>query len=149
EAKQSGRRAWEIAGLPEPAPTETAFTISLDEPAAMADAARKTTAPLLKIKLGGERDMDCLRAVRSARADAIFIVDPNEGWTFAQLQSYGADLAQLGVRLIEHPLPADADAALEGYEAPVPICADESLHTLTDLPRIAGRYAAVNIKLDK
>jgi L-alanine-DL-glutamate epimerase-like enolase superfamily enzyme len=149
EAKLSGRRAWDIAGLPEPAETETAFTLSLDEPQTMADAARKTRGPLLKIKLGGGRDIECLDAVRAARPDAAFIVDPNEGWTIAQLKAYAADLKRLRVSLIEQPLAADADAGLEGYDAPVPLCADESLHTAADLPRIAAKYACVNIKLDK
>jgi L-alanine-DL-glutamate epimerase-like enolase superfamily enzyme len=149
EAKLSGRRAWEIAGLPTPEPTQTAYTISLDEPMAMAAAARNTIAPLLKIKLGGADDIACLNAVREARPDATFIVDPNEGWTIEKLQTCANDLKRLGVKLIEQPLPADADGALDGYESPVPICADESLHTLADLARIARRYAAVNIKLDK
>src|SRR6185503_1188524 len=87
EAKESGRRAWDLAGLPEPAPVETAYTISLDTPQAMAVAAGKTTASLLKIKLGGERDLECLEAVRAARPNAAFIVDPNEGWTIDSLQS--------------------------------------------------------------
>ncbi len=149
EAKQSGRRAWTLAGLPEPSPCVTAYTISLDQPQRMAEAAGKSAAPLLKVKLGGRNDIDCLTAVRVARPDASFIVDPNEGWTFDQLNAYAPDLERLGVKLIEQPLPADADAPLAGYDAPVPLCADESLHTVADLPRIASKYAAINIKLDK
>ena len=149
EAKQSGRRAWAIAGLPEPLPAETAFTISLGEPNAMAAAAQKSTAPLLKVKLGGANDLDCLQAVRRARPDAAFIVDPNEAWTFDRLKTLAPELKRLGVRLIEQPLPAGADGALEGYVSPVPLCADESVHTDGDLTSLVGKYAAINIKLDK
>lgn len=149
EAKQSGKRAWVIAGLPEPQGATTAFTISLAEPPAMADAARKAPSPLLKLKLGGPNDIACVVAVRQAAPHAELIVDPNEGWSFADLTTNGPELKRLGVKLIEQPLPADADDVLEGYAAPVPICADESFHGPADFQRVAARYAAVNIKLDK
>ncbi|MCE9522678.1 MAG: dipeptide epimerase, partial [Alphaproteobacteria bacterium] len=122
EAKQNARRAWDIAGLPEPQPAETAFTISLGEP--------KT-------------------AIHTVRSDTTFIVDPNEAWSFDQLKIYAPELKRLGVKLIEQPLPANADASLEGYDSPVPLCADESVHTASDLPRLAAKYSAINIKLDK
>src|SRR5699024_4449673 len=50
---------------------------------------------------------------------------------------------------LEQPLPADADEALAGFESSIPVCADEACHTTRDLPRLRGRYQAVNIKLDK
>jgi L-alanine-DL-glutamate epimerase-like enolase superfamily enzyme len=55
----------------------------------------------------------------------------------------------LGVALIEQPLKAEEDEALVGFESPVPLCADESCHTRADLPRVAGRYSHINVKLDK
>lgn len=149
EAKQTGRRAWTILGLPEPHPATTAYTIGLDEPPAMAQAARVANAPLLKLKLGGSNDIACVLAVRAAAPDTMLIVDPNEGWTFDQLESFGPELKRLGVKLIEQPLPAGADASLVGYDAPVPLCADETCHTADGLAQIAGKYACVNIKLDK
>ena len=149
EAKEAGRRIWDLAGLPDPQPAATAFTITLDEPTAMAAAASTANAPLLKVKLGSADDMTRLAAVRAASPTATLIVDPNEAWTFDQLDSYGPELKHLGVTLIEQPLPADADASLATYTAPVPICADEALHIAADMPRILGKYAAVNIKLDK
>ena len=57
--------------------------------------------------------------------------------------------AETGFELIEQPLPADGDAALAGMPRPVPVCADESLHTRADLGALTDRYDAVNIKLDK
>ena len=57
EAKTSGRRAWSLLGRPAPRPCLTAYTISLGTPEAMAAAtARAAHRPLLKIKLGGDRD---------------------------------------------------------------------------------------------
>ncbi len=58
-------------------------------------------------------------------------------------------LADLGVAMLEQPLPADDDSALENFVHPLPICADESCHTRESLPRLRGRYEMVNIKLDK
>ncbi len=65
EAKRSGARVWDLAGLPVPTPLVTAFTLSLDEPGAMREAARRhADRPLLKIKLGTPDDMPRLEAVR-------------------------------------------------------------------------------------
>lgn len=149
ECKRTGKRAWDIAGLPEPQGSTTAFTISLAEPAAMAEAARKAPGPLLKLKLGGIDDIACVTAVRDAVPHAELIVDPNEAWSFTDLKAHGPELKRLGVKLIEQPLPTDTDGNLDGYDAPVPICADESFHSAADFQRIAARYNAVNIKLDK
>ena len=66
-----------------------------------------------------------------------------------QLESFGPELKRLGVKLIEQPLPAGTDASLASYDAPVPLCADEACHTSAGLTQIAGKYACVNIKLDK
>ena len=150
EAKRSGRRAWQIAGVTEPAAATTAFTLSLDSPEAMAaTAAAAADRPLLKLKLGGDGDIDRVRAVRQAAPTARLIVDANEAWRPAQLEPFSAALHELGVALIEQPLPAGDDNALEGIARPVPVCADESCHDRASLPALAGRYDAVNIKLDK
>lgn len=149
-AKTSGRPVHELAGLAAPRPVVTAFTISLDTPDAMAArAAEVRTYPLLKLKLGGDGDLERVRAVRAAVPDTRLVVDANEAWTAAHLPDYLAAMADLGVELVEQPLHADDDAALERVAHPVPICADESCHTSTDVPRLVGRYDVVNIKLDK
>ena len=150
EAKISGRRVWQIAGLPEPKPLTTAFTISLGEPEAMAEAAREAAAyPLLKLKLGGDGDVERVRAVREAAPEAGLIVDANEAWTEQQVAEFPPALAALGVTLIEQPLPEGADVMLEACEHPVPLCADESCHDVAGLEAAARRYEYVNIKLDK
>ena len=150
EAKQAGRRAWDIAGLPAPASVVTAFTISLDTPERMADAARAVAnLPLLKVKLTGRGDLERVEAVRTAAPGSRIIVDANEAWSAEDLETLPPRLAELGVAMIEQPLPANADEILAGYEGPVPLCADEACHDRSDLDRVAGRYAMINIKLDK
>jgi L-alanine-DL-glutamate epimerase-like enolase superfamily enzyme len=76
-------------------------------------------------------------------------VDPNESWDQALLEAMQPVLIEVGAALLEQPVPADADAWLEGFVPAVPICADESVHTADDLEMIARRYQAVNVKLDK
>jgi L-alanine-DL-glutamate epimerase-like enolase superfamily enzyme len=150
EAKRSGRRVHDLAGLPAPRPLVTAYTISLGPPAAMAEAAHKAAArPLLKIKLGGDGDGERLAAVRAAAPTADLVVDANEGWTTANLAENLDACARARVRLVEQPLPATDDAALAGLARPVPICADESAHDRASLAALPGKYDAVNIKLDK
>lgn len=150
EARAAGRPVWQLAGLPEPAPVTTAFTLSLGDPASMAAAAASAAGrPLLKVKLGSEGDEERIRAVRAAAPGATLIVDANEGWREADLERRLAACAEAGVALIEQPLPADADAVLEGFASPVPLCADESFHGLDGLDAVARRYTFVNLKLDK
>jgi len=150
EAKQRGETVWRLAGLPEPAPVVTAYTISLDTPAAMAQAAHAARdRPLLKIKLGATGDAERVIAVREAAPDAQLIADANEGWSLDELERLAPLLGDRGVALLEQPLPASEDAALAAFESPVPLCADESCHTVADLERLRGRYEVVNAKLDK
>jgi len=150
EAKHTGRTIREMLGLAPQQPVVTAYTLSLDTPDAMAAKAKSVAhLPLLKLKLGGAGDDERLRAVRAARPDARLIADANEAWTDTLLAPLMAVAAETGVEVVEQPLPADADAALDGLQRQVPVCADESLHTRAGLAELRSRYDAVNIKLDK
>ncbi len=150
ESKRAGRRAWELAGRTRLDPVKTAYTISLGEPAAMAEAARaEARRPMLKLKIGGPGDLDRVAAVREAAPKTRLIVDANEALTFDDLRRLSPDFARLEVALVEQPLPAGADDELEGWAGPTPLCADESLHTRAELDACARRYACVNVKLDK
>ena len=149
EAKRAGMRAYEMAGLPAPQPVVTAYTLSLDTPQAMAQAAREAGHALLKLKLGAEGDLERLTAIRAAVPQTRLIIDANEGWTADNLEAHLAACAQVGVELVEQPLPAADDATLADIARPVPVCADESAHGLDSLDALAGRYDALNIKLDK
>jgi L-alanine-DL-glutamate epimerase-like enolase superfamily enzyme len=150
EAKLSGIRVAEKLGIAAPAPLETAFTLSLASPEAMAAQARENAArPLLKVKIGGEGDIDRIRAVRAAAPKSRLILDANEGWTEENVRENLAAAAELGVSLVEQPLPAGREAILARIDRPVPACADESVHTADGLEKLAGLYDAINIKLDK
>jgi len=150
EAKRAGQPVHALAGLPPPAARVTAYTISLGSPNVMAAAAAKAAArPLLKVKLGQPGDPERIRAVRAAAPRAELIVDANEGWSAENLAGNLAACAAAGVTLVEQPLPAADDAALAAFPHPIPVCADESVHDRASLARLAGKYDAVNIKLDK
>ena len=151
EAKVSGKRAWELAKIQIVDAVETALTIGLDTPEKMAAAAQANkTAPLLKLKLGGDNlDLSRVEGVRKAAPAARLLVDANESWSQSHYRENAPALRGLGVELIEQPFPADADDVLETLDHPVPVCADESCHTAADLPRLINRYEAINVKLDK
>jgi len=150
DAKRSGRTANDLAGLPALRPVTTAFTISLAAPAEMARAAERVVDRiLLKIKLGADGDPDRIRAVRNAVPHVTLIVDANEGWDESNLAGNLDACAQADVALVEQPLPQGRDAALARMKRPLPVCADESAHDRSSLAALAGKYDAVNIKLDK
>src|SRR5881396_2737987 len=83
EAKISGKRVWELANVPMVHFLETSFTISLDTPEKMAAAAKASaTAPILKLKLGGDdADLPRVQAVRDAAPAARLLIDANESWS--------------------------------------------------------------------
>jgi L-alanine-DL-glutamate epimerase-like enolase superfamily enzyme len=150
EAKSLSQRAWTLLGRPAPRPCTTAFTISLGTPEAMAAATAKAAhRPLLKIKLGGEGDAERIAAVRKAAPESELIVDANEAWTSDNLERNLDACAELGVTLVEQPLPAARDDALARIKRPIAVCADESVHERGSLEGLRERYDAVNIKLDK
>lgn len=151
EAKHSSKRAWELARIRIVKEVETSFTISLDTPTKMADAAADAVdLPILKLKLcGDDQDLERVKAVRAATPGARLLIDANESWSPSHYQNTVSALKGLGVELIEQPFPANADDVLETLDHPIPVCADESCHTSDDLPRLKNRYDAINIKLDK
>jgi L-alanine-DL-glutamate epimerase-like enolase superfamily enzyme len=151
EAKRSGKRGWQLAGLAAPPrPVMTAYTLSLDTPENMAANARANAArPLFKLKLTGEGDLERVAAVREAAPEARLIVDANEGWSLDMVEPFSATLAGLGVEMIEQPLPTSEDQGLRDVSHPVALCADESVHARDGLPDLIGKYEMINIKLDK
>ena len=149
-AKRAGTSVATLAGIASPASAVTAYTLSLDEPEVMEAAARdRADWPLLKTKLGGAGDVARIEAVRRGAPDAPIIVDANEGWDVETYRELAPVLVRLGVKMVEQPLPADADDALADIERPLPVCADESCHDLASLNKLGGKYDLVNVKLDK
>jgi L-alanine-DL-glutamate epimerase-like enolase superfamily enzyme len=150
KAKTSGRHVWNLLGRPAPRACTTAYTISLGSPKAMAAATAKAAhRPLLKIKLGGDGDGKRIAAVRKSAPESELIVDANEAWTSRNLERNLAACADVGVTLVEQPLPAGQDEALRHIKRRLAVCADESVHDRASLDGLRDRYDAVNIKLDK
>jgi len=150
ECKRAGERIWQRLGMAPPQPLLTAYTLSLDTPGQMEQAARDNASrPLLKLKLAGAGDLARVEAVRRGAPAARIIVDANEGWDEALYRELVPELVKLQVEMIEQPLPADRDAALARLPHPIPLCADESCHDRRDLDKLIGRYEMINIKTDK
>lgn len=150
EAKQSSTPAWKLAGLGRCDPVITAWTISLDTPEKMEEAARlHHHRPLLKIKLTGTSDLERVKAVRRGAPEARLIVDANESWSPDYYEKIVPALKQLEVELIEQPFPRGQDRILTSLPHPIPVCADESCRHCGDLQELSGYYDVVNIKLDK
>lgn len=150
ECKRTGQTIWQRTASQSPHHLQTAYTLSLDTPEKMQQAARENAwRPLLKLKLADNQDSARVAAVREGAPHARLIVDANEGWDEHLYLQQATALGKLGVTLIEQPLPAGKDAVLAQLPHPVPLCADESCHDVASLARIAGCYEMINIKLDK
>jgi L-alanine-DL-glutamate epimerase-like enolase superfamily enzyme len=149
-AKREGQPVWKLAGLPPPQPLITAYTLSVDSPENLAATAESQKwRPLLKLKLAGQRDLQCVAAVRANAPDSRLIIDANEAWSQRDYEDLTPELARLGVEMLEQPFPAGSDACLASLPKLLPVCADESCHDSKSLDRLMGLYDVVNIKLDK
>lgn len=151
EAQQQGASVATMLGQPGALPPlSSAQTVSLDTPERMEQAARTLAhLDLVKIKVDASDPSAQIRAVRKALPGARLIVDPNESWTLDLLQAMQPVLAETRIDLVEQPLPAGQDEGLSGFASVARLCADESCHVASDLPRLHGRYQVINIKLDK
>jgi len=152
DAQRLRSPVWKLAELPPPKRLVTTFTLGADDPAAMAEGARKyAQARSLKLKLTGDLDLDIarVRAVRAARPEVWMGVDANQGYAIDALESLIGALVPANVSLLEQPLKRGREADLEGFTSRIPIAADESALSLVDLAALVGRFDVVNIKLDK
>jgi len=132
----------------------TSYTVPIDDPEAMGEAAADAVAAgysILKVKLGTDRDRERMAAVRDAAPDATVRVDANEAWTPREAIRKSEWLADLGVEFVEQPVPAeDPDGLRQVYErSALPVAADESCRTLPDVPAVADRADVANLKLMK
>lgn len=152
ESMQAGMSVERLAGVEEARPLLTTCTIGGDSPLAMAHVAveKYRNAKALKLKLlGDELDVLRVRAVRKARPDVWLGVDGNQGFSVEHLAAMQPVLMDARVSLIEQPFKVGQEALLDGFDRPIPIAADESAQSLPDMAALAGRFDAVNIKLDK
>jgi L-alanine-DL-glutamate epimerase-like enolase superfamily enzyme len=149
--KRLGVPVYRLWGLdPTKAPRST-FTIGLDTPEKMQAKVREAEQyPILKIKLGTDRDVEILRTIRDA-TDREIRVDANCGWTLKQAVRMLPVLEDFGVTVLEQPLPPDQ---LDGLgeirrRAEIPVIADESCETAAHIPPLVGKVDGINIKLAK
>lgn len=152
ESRLAGQPVWALAGTEKPRPLLTTFTLSANDPKAMAEVATSySDARAIKLKLTGETDLDLerVRAVRAARPDVWLGVDANQGYTPEPLERLLPVLVEAHVSLLEQPCARGREADLEGIDHIVPIAADESVQGLSEVEALAGRFDVVNIKLDK
>ncbi len=152
EAKQSGRPAWELAGMPAPKALRSTLTLGADKAGAMAKAALAIDplAPI-KVKLTGDLGDDIARvvAIRTARPEAWIGVDANQGYDAITLLELLPVLVANRVAQLEQPIARGREADLDGLKRPLPFVADESAVSLADTASLVGRFDVVNIKLDK
>lgn len=148
--KKRGQKLYEYLGLnPERMPT-TNFTIGIDTVDKMCAKLREVNWPIYKIKLGTNQDLEIVRELRK-NTSSIFRVDANCAWTVDQAISYSEELAQLGVEFIEQPLQKDnLDGMREVFaHSKLPLIADESCISESDVEKCQGHFHGINIKLVK
>lgn len=150
--KRLGLPVWKLWGLDPASTPVSSFTIGIDDLEKMRDKVREAERmPILKIKVGTPRDAEILAMIREEAPEKVLRVDANTGWTLKQALAVLPMLQEHRVELVEQPLAPDD---LEGMRllrerSPLPIIADESCHTLADIPKLAGVVDGINIKLAK
>lgn len=149
--KRMGVPLYELLGLDPRAAPATSYTIGLDSPEVVERKVREAGAyEILKVKMGSDEDRVVLETVRGV-TDRRLLVDANEGWSLDGARERLEWLADLGVELVEQPLPADRLEETRALRrmSPLPLFADESVHRVEDIPKIASAFDGINIKLAK
>ncbi len=150
--KRLGVPVYRLWGLDAADAGESSFTIGIADNEGLrqriADAAQY---PILKIKLGTDRDMEIVRVVRDAAPEKRLRVDANAAWSASHAVRMIDFLADNGVEYVEQPV---AQHDIEGFRfirsrSKLPIYADESCLVSTDVPRLAGAVDGINLKLAK
>lgn len=152
ESKLAGKPVWRIAGLDVPRTLTTTVTIGADAPAAVAERALTacSSAPAIKLKLCGDgADGERVRVLRAARPDAWIGVDANQSLDPDRLADLLPAFTDARVALIEQPGRAGSEEDFRGFASPIPLAADESAQTASDLEKLKGLFDVINIKLDK
>lgn len=152
ESLRTGEPVWRLAGVSEPRPRVTTFTLPAEPPEVI--LGRLASFPpleALKLKLDGDlvADTERVHAVRGARPDVWIGVDANQGYDGAHLDALAAMLADARVSLLEQPVARGSEHLLDGWRCPVPVAADESILDSVELETHHRRFDVVNIKLDK
>jgi L-alanine-DL-glutamate epimerase-like enolase superfamily enzyme len=153
--KRLGQPLYRLFGLSPDRIPLTSFTISMDNPEVMAQRAKESGFPIIKIKLGGPDDEAIVRAIRR-ETSARLRLDANAGWTREKALELIPRLVDYEIEFIEQPLPADDREGLgwlrqklRDQKVKVPIFADESVKTSHDVASLAGAVDGVVVKLMK
>jgi L-Ala-D/L-Glu epimerase len=150
--KRLGQPVWRIWGLDPASAPQSSFTIGIDSPERMRDKMREAAGyPILKVKVGSDRDEEVLALIRDAAPSARLRVDANTAWTAKEAIAKLPLLEAYDVELLEQPLaPEDIEGGkLLRQRSRLPIVADESCRVAADVPRVAAVADVVNIKLAK
>jgi L-alanine-DL-glutamate epimerase-like enolase superfamily enzyme len=151
--KRLGVPLWKLWGLDPAAAPRSSFTIGIQQDIATTRARVREAAPypILKVKLGSDRDRQIIHAVREEAPDKVIRVDANCAWTPKHALEMVPVLKELGVEFLEQPLPGHDLAGLKFVRerSALPIIADESCVTTRDLKHLVGVVDGINIKIAK
>ena len=150
--KSFGVPLYKLWGLNPADSPVTSFSIGIDTTEVIRQKVREAEPyPILKIKVGTERDKEIIKTVRSV-TDKPIRVDANEGWKSKELALRNIEwLISQGIEFIEQPMPAEMleETAWLRDNVEIPIIADEAVKSAADIPVLAQAYDGINIKLMK
>ncbi|RVC63021.1 dipeptide epimerase [Mesorhizobium sp. M00.F.Ca.ET.038.03.1.1] len=153
EAKQAGEPVWRLAGLSAPRPFLQMLSVPAIDPAGAGAIAAKVAAPfaapLMKVKMPGDNDLERIAEIHRRAPHARIIVDPNGSWTEQDYLNAMPVLAKNGVVLVEQPFAPEEEEQLDNLPHPIPLCADESCRDAASLDGLRNRYECISIKLEK
>lgn len=153
--KRLGVPLWKLWGLTPKASPKSSFTIAIaaDDATLRARVLEAVAAgyPILKVKLGSDRDRRIMQIVRESAPDVVLRVDANAAWSAKQTLAIAPLLRELGVEFIEQPLPPNDLDGLRFVRdrCELPIIADESCIVAADVAMLVGVVDGVNLKLAK
>lgn len=150
--KANNKPLWQMWDLPNRSGPVSSFTIGLDDPDLIREKVREADKyPILKVKLGGSRDREIIRAIRSV-TDKPVRVDANEGWrSLDEAVKMVTWLADRNIELVEQPMPSSMHSDMIDLKksSPIPLIADESFLSDESLPELKQGFHGINIKLMK
>lgn len=150
ECKTKNQNIWSLLNILQPISLPCSYTIVLDSVERMvSDAIDHKEFPILKIKVNDQNLEAIVTKIRTEAPRSKIIIDANEGFSIDTLKDSMDFFQKSKIDLIEQPLPPELDKQLIDFNSPIPICADESFHTMEDFDKISNKYDAINIKLDK
>jgi L-alanine-DL-glutamate epimerase-like enolase superfamily enzyme len=126
------------------------YTIGIDSIEKMVEKLKEKPWPVYKIKLGTDRDIEIIEALRK-HTSSIFRIDANAAWKAEEALQKIQAFKQLHVEFIEQPLAKDDWEGMKWLHerSPLPLIADESCVAEEDVEKCKGYFHGINIKLTK